>query len=238
MLSVSVVVPTFNERGNIEPLVRGIQSALAGRDFEILIVDDASPDGTGELVRSLSKTVPQLRLVSKERRQGIGAALHFGYDRARLEVLLSMDADLSFDPADIPRLLRPIEDGFDMVVGARHTAGGAYETPNIRIRFKYWVSRWGNAVVRALIGLPISDYSGSFRALRRSVWERIETKDHSNCLLLEMILKAAAAGSKICEVPVAFRDRVRGESKLNIWAELPGYAFRLMRHAFRFRLRP
>ncbi len=237
MLSVSVVVPTFDERGNVEALVKGIRSALPGRDFEILVVDDASPDGTGELVRSLPKEIPELRLVPKEHRKGIGAALHFGCDRARLEVLLSMDADLSFDPADIPRLLRPIEDGFDMVVGARHAAGGAYETPSMRIRFKYWVSRWGNAVVRALIGLPISDYSGSFRALRRSVWERIETKDHSNCLLLEMILKAAAAGFRIGEVPVRFRDRRVGTSKLNLWAELPGYAFRLIRHAFQFRLR-
>ncbi len=237
MLSVSVVVPTYNERENIEPLAKGIRRALAGRKFEILIVDDASPDGTGELVRSLSKEIPQLRLVPKERRKGIGAALRLGYDRARLEVLLSLDADLSFDPADIPRLLQPIEDGLDMVVGTRHAPGGSYQTPRWRIRLKYWVSRWGNAVVRRLVGLPISDYSGSFRALRRSVWERIETSDDTNCLLLEMILESARAGCRICEVPVVFRDRVRGESKLNLWVELPGYALRLLRHAFRFRLR-
>jgi len=237
VLSVSVVVPTYNERENIGPLVKGIRAALSGRSYEILVVDDGSPDGTREQVRALSRTVPQLRLIEKPRKEGIGAALRYGYDRSRLAVLLSIDADLSFDTADIPRLLGPIEEGYDMSLGVRHAAGGGYETPDWRIRVKFWVSSLGNRFVAALLGHGVRDVSANFRALRRSVWERLKTSDNTNALLLEMILKARAARCRIYEVPVKFRDRRRGESKLNLVLELPRYLSRLIVYTLRYRFR-
>lgn len=236
MLSVSVVIPTYNERENIPILARRIHEVLAGRTHEILVVDDSSPDGTGEAVRGLSKEIGVLRLLSKERKEGIGAALRHGYDGARCEVLVSIDADLSFDPADIPRFLRLIEDGCDLVVGSRHMPEGSYEAAAFGVRIKKCISAWGNRFVRALLGLPVRDCSANFRAMRRTVWTAIDTQDNSNSLLLEMILKAVRAGFKVAELPVAFKDRLHGTSKLNLALELPRYFARLVVHTARFRL--
>ncbi|HAM36862.1 MAG TPA: dolichol-phosphate mannosyltransferase [Elusimicrobia bacterium] len=229
-LSVSVVVPTYNERDNIGPLLRQLDRALAGRQRDFIVVDDLSPDGTGDAVRELAREIANVRLVTKARKEGIGAALRCGYDLARHEVIASTDADLSFSPADMPRLLERIEAGADLALGCRHMRGGGYETPSWRTWLKFAVSRLGNRLVRRATGLDIRDYSANFRAIRRAVWAAIETRDNTNSLLLEMILKVRKRGFRIDEVPVSFADRVRGESKLNLWIEAPKFAFKLLRH--------
>lgn len=228
-LSVSVIIPTYNERANIEPLLTRIDLALAGRSREILIVDDQSPDGTDEEVRRLAKRLSGIRLVTKPRREGIGAALRVGYDLARYDVIVSLDADLSFSPEDIPRLLERIEAGCAMAVGCRHGSLGGYETPNWRIWLKFLVSRVGNRIVRRITGLPVRDYSANFRAIRREVWAAILTRENDNSLLLEMIIKVHRGGYRLEEVPVNFRDRVAGQSKLNLAVEAPKFLLKLLR---------
>lgn len=236
MLGVSIIIPTYNERDNIAPLAREIHAALGGRKHEILVVDDDSPDGTGQVVRELTKEIPALRLLPKERREGIGAALRHGYDQARCDVLLSMDADHSFAPEDIPRLLRLIEDGCDLVLGSRHMPGGAYEASTPGVLLKRLVSALGNRVVRWVTGLKVRDFSANFRAIRRAVWEEIRAEDNSNSLLLEMILKTAYSGHRIEEVPVRFRDRRHGSSKLNLAVEVPKFLPKLVYFTLKFRL--
>ncbi|MFH1724569.1 MAG: glycosyltransferase [Elusimicrobiota bacterium] len=236
MLSVSAVVPTYNERENIVILARQIHEALAGREHEILVVDDRSPDGTGEAVEALAKDIPGLSLVTKERREGIGAALRYGYDRARCDVLVSMDADLSFSTRDITLLIERIEAGYDLVLGCRHTKGGEYETPTWKVKLKYLISRLGNLVVGWMTGLHIHDFSANFRAIRRGVWRDIQTQENTNSLLLEMILKVNHCGYKIAEVPVAFADRLHGESKLNLAVEAPKFLAKLVYYTLKFRV--
>ncbi len=226
---VSVVIPTYDERDNIGPLVRQIDAALGARKHEILVVDDRSPDGTGEAVLELAKEVPGLRLLVKEERRGIGAALREGYDAASGDVILSIDADLSFSPADIPRLLAAVDSGADLALGCRHMAGSSYESPNLRVRLKLLFSRGGNLAVRRLTGLSVRDYSGNFRAIRRDVWRRLDTREDTNSMLLEMILKAHWNGFRIEEIPVAFVDRVRGVSKLDLALEAPKYLVKLIK---------
>lgn len=228
MLSVSIIIPSYNERDNIPILARELSAVLAGRDYEILVVDDNSPDGTGDIVRNLKKEIPALRLITRKNKEGIGAALRCGYNEARCDILLSMDADLSWSTNDIPRLLSLIDQGADMALGSRHMEGGAYEAPSWKIKLKRWVSTFGNKVVRFALGAHVRDYSSNFRAIRAKVWHEIETRDNSNSLLIETVLKVAYGGYDIREVPVAFKDRIHGQSKLNLYVEVPKFLVKLI----------
>lgn len=227
-LSVSVVIPTYNERQNVEILIPELHETLKGRPHEILVVDDRSPDGTGAAVLALAKTIPNVRLITKARREGIGAALRRGYDEGRCDILLSTDADLSFSTADVLKLIDGIESGSDLVLGCRHADGGRYLAPTLQIKLKHAVSMLGNMVVRAVTGLAVRDYSANFRAIRRDVWNTILTQENTNSLLLEMVIKVARVGRVITEVPVTFDDRRFGKSKLNLWVEAPKSVIRLM----------
>lgn len=236
MLSVSVIIPTYNERENIRILIGQLHEVLGAREHEILVVDDRSPDGTGAVVEVLAKADSRVKLAIKEKREGIGAALRYGYDLGKKDVLLSMDADLSFKTSEALKLLELIDSGFDLALGCRHKAGGSYEAPTLRVKAKFFVSRLGNRVIRGLVGLDLHDYSANFRAIRRSVWHAILTEENTNSLLLEMILKVKYRGFKIAEAPVSFADRVHGQSKLNLFIEAPKFLVNLLRYTFRFRV--
>lgn len=236
-LSVSVIIPTYNERENIGIVIRQLHDVLGAREHEILVVDDRSPDGTGAAVEALAKGDPRVKLVTKEKREGIGAALRHGYDLGQKDVLLSLDADLSFKTSEALTLLERIDDGFDLALGCRHKTGGSYEAPTLKVRMKFFVSRIGNRVIRLLVGLDLHDYSANFRAIRRGVWHEILTEENTNSLLLEMILKVKYRGFKIAEVPVSFVDRIHGQSKLNLLIEAPKFLLNLLRYTFRYRVR-
>ena len=237
MLSVSVIIPTYNERENIGILIGQIHDMLGVREHEILVIDDRSPDGTGAVVKALSQGDSRVRLVTKEMREGIGAALRYGYDLGTMDVLLSLDADLSFDTFEALKLLELIDSGRDLALGCRHKTGGSYEAPTLKVKFKLLVSRLGNRVIRGLVGLDLHDYSANFRAIRRSVWHKILTEQNTNSLLLEMILKVHSCGFKIAEVPVSFADRIHGQSKLNLFIEAPKFLVSLLKYTFQYRVR-
>ena len=236
MLSVSVIIPTYNERENIGILIGQLRETLGAREHEILVVDDRSPDGTGAAVEALAKADPRIKLVVKDKREGIGAALRCGYDLGKKDVLLSLDADLSFSTPETMKLLELIDAGFDLALGCRHKTGGSYEAPTLRVKAKFFVSRLGNRVIRALVGLDLHDYSANFRAIRRSVWRAILTEENTNSLLLEMILKVKYGGFKVAEVPVSFADRIHGQSKLNLYIEAPKFLVKLLKFTLRYRV--
>lgn len=220
---LSVIIPTYNERENIQRLLPRLAAALADVSYEVVVVDDCSPDGTGDAVGDLARAGHPARLISKPVKEGIGAALRVGYHAGRGRLLASLDADLSFDPADLRRLMTRVAGGADVVVGSRHVAGSAYEAPTLRVRFKRFTSRTTNALLRRLTGIPISDFTANMRVLRREAWTTIETQEKTNLLLFEMILKAYVRGFIIAEAPVAFRNRRFGESKLRLAREAPKF---------------
>ncbi len=233
--SLSIVIPTYNERENIKILVPDIINTFSDVESEILVVDDKSPDGTGEEIISLSQIYPQVRLITKDVRKGIGSAIREGYNLAKNDVILSTDSDLSFNTRDMRRLYDTICSGYDLAVGCRHKEGGEYEVTNYRVRLKKFISQNGNRVVRFVSGLDIKDFSANFRAIRRVVWRQIETRENTNALLMEMILKCAYRGARIIEVPVSFRDRRYGVSKLNMWIETPKFLIKLIKYVFLYR---
>jgi len=154
---ISLVLPTYEERENIERLLPSVAAVLAHLSYEIVVVDDRSPDGTGDAVLRFRDAGHPARLVSKERKEGIGAALRVGYDESQGAVIMSMDADLSFEPADLLRLYDRIEQGADLVVGTRHGVASGYDAPTPSIRVKRFVSTAGNRLLGAVTGIPLTE---------------------------------------------------------------------------------
>jgi len=226
--SLSIVLPTYNEKENLQIFIPAIQESFKAIDYEILVVDDNSPDGTPEFVTALSRKFPNIKLVLRDKKEGIGAALKTGYDLAQKEIILSSDADLSFSSSDMFRLYEKMEEGYDMVIGSRHSQGGFYESRRINTKFKYLASRLGNIVLRLLSGIRLSDFSANFRAIRKTSWNLIKTKERTNVILFEMIVKAKAAGIRITEIPVAFKERAYGKSKLNLGFEVLRFIIKLI----------
>lgn len=236
MPELSIVIPTYNEKDNIGILIQNIAEALQGIAYEVVVVDDRSPDGTGEVVLALVRQGQPVRLLSKEKKEGIGAALRAGYQSCTTPIIASTDADLSFNARDLRKLYEQVKSGYDLVVGTRHSQGSFYETPNRTIWFKHLVSLAGNRTLRALTGIPLDDFSGNFRAFTKRAWDAIDTHENTNSLLFEMILKAYVKGCKVQQIPVAFHDRRYGASKLRLSWEAPKFFMKLMKYLWQYRI--
>lgn len=211
---VTVVVPTFNERENISD----ITSAITAHGYRILIVDDGSPDGTGAIADEMSTTNSSVSVLHRSEKLGLGPAYAAGFDRVlggASQVVVEMDADFSHDPDDLPRLVAALENA-DLVIGSRYVAGGAApDWPWLR-RF---ISRSGNVYARAMLGIPVHDATAGFRAFRREALARLPyaTAEASGYgFQVEMAWRAHEAGMRVVEVPITFRDRTKGNSKMGL----------------------
>jgi dolichol-phosphate mannosyltransferase len=218
MTLVSVVLGTYNESDNITKLIPAIESIFKGEkiDGEILVVDDSSPDGTGDIVRGFVSEYGNVRLLSRPRKLGPGSAHAEGYKHAAGEVIIGMDTDFSHDPADIPRFIAKISEGYDLVQASRYVPGGAYEVKSFQTLKKSLASRAGNILVRFLTRVPIHDFTTSFRAMRRKVVQEVVTESTGNSFFMEFIVKAYRNGFNLIEIPIVFKDRVVGKSKLKL----------------------
>jgi dolichol-phosphate mannosyltransferase len=218
-MSTWAILPTYNEAANLPRLVEALTSLV--RDLRLLVVDDASPDGTGALADALAAREPRVRVLHRVGERGLGTAYLAGFREALAngaEALLTMDCDFSHDPAAVPRLLEALP-GADLVIGSRYVRGGRIEGWPAQRRF---ISKTANAFVHALFGLPAADCTSGFRLYRRGVvegipWERVRSTGYS--FLVESLYWAARQGQvRIVEVPICFKDRQLGKSKLG-WRE-------------------
>ncbi len=234
-LQVSVVIPSYNERENIEATVSAIAGELTARGyaFEIVIVDDMSPDGTGEVVKKLGKKIPQVRLIENPVKNGIGYALSKGYDAAAGQVIVSTDADNSVDPTFITKALQKIDEGFDVVVGCRHCPGGYYEAKEEWYNFiRIPISKTGNAFTRLLSGIPVNDFSLNFRAFKKKFWHPRECHSTGNAFMLEVVYVAAKHGARVAQIPVRFMERKKGATKTRVGKEALKFFKRLLELRF------
>jgi dolichol-phosphate mannosyltransferase len=211
---VTVVVPTYNERANLETIVE----AVLAHGYRVLIVDDASPDGTGDLADQLAVRQDHVEVLHRQQKQGLGPAYAHGFRHAqagRARVICEMDADFSHNPDDLPRLIDEIrEDRADLAIGSRYVPGGA--TPDWPLHRRI-LSRGGNLYARLMLGLPVNDATAGFRAFRAEALADLEAdtcQASGYGFQVEMTWRAARRGLRITEVPVVFRDRVYGESKM------------------------
>jgi dolichol-phosphate mannosyltransferase len=213
---VLVIIPTYNEIENLERIVERLLAAVPA--VHALVVDDASPDGTGELADKLAAGEPRVHVLHRDEKEGLGPAYvaGFSWGRARgFDVLVEMDADGSHAPEQLPDLLAALERGADLALGSRYVPGGrVVDWPLHRLL----LSRAGNTYVRWALRLPLRDATGGYRAFRRAVLERIDyaaVASQGYCFQVDLALRAYDAGFRVVEVPITFVERERGTSKMS-----------------------
>jgi dolichol-phosphate mannosyltransferase len=210
-----VVLPTYDEASNLERIVLAAREHLP-EDARILVVDDNSPDGTGEIAERLAGELSGLSVLHRARKEGIGPAYVAGFRRALDEgadLVAQMDADFSHDPADLPRLIEAAG-GADLVLGSRYVDGGAVTDWGPVRRA---ISRGGSAYARTVLGVAVRDLTGGFKVFRRTVLEAIGLDSISStgyAFQVETTYRAVRAGFRVVEVPITFTERRVGESKM------------------------
>jgi dolichol-phosphate mannosyltransferase len=211
-----LVLPTYNEAANLEPIVAAIRAQLPP-DRRLLIVDDGSPDGSGEIADRLAAAHADVEVLHRPRKGGLGPAYVAGFRRALAggaELVAQMDADFSHDPADLPRLLAAAAEA-DLVLGSRYVEGGGVADWGPLRRL---ISRGGSAYARALLGVGVRDLTGGFKVFRRAVLEAIDLETIPSlgyAFQVETTFRSLRAGFRVVEVPIVFRDRRVGESKMS-----------------------
>ena len=218
MSGVWLVLPTYNEAENLERIVRASLPHLAetGLAHRILVVDDNSPDGTGDIAARLAQDIEVVEVLHRPRKAGLGPAYLAGFERALeggADLMMEMDSDFSHDPADISRLVEAVSDT-DLVLGSRYVRGGGVQDWGVGRRI---VSRGGSLYAKAVLGVPVQDLTGGFKVFRRAVLEGLDLSGldtNGYGFQIEMTYRALNAGFRVKEVPIIFRARTAGKSKM------------------------
>lgn len=213
-----LILPTYNEAENLEPFVRAVLPQLesTGLEHTVLVVDDNSPDGTGQVADRLAQELERVRVLHRPRKEGLGPAYLAGFEVALAEgaeLILEMDSDFSHDPTDLPRLIATTGSA-DLVLGSRYVPGGGVEEWGIVRRM---LSRGGSSYARLLLGVPVRDLTGGFKCFHRRVLETIDLEHvHADGygFQIELTYRAVQAGFTVTEVPITFRERRVGRSKM------------------------
>ena len=215
-MPVAVVLPTYNEAENIDRLLRELRSIVP--EARLLVVDDASPDGTGRLAEACAAKLGSIDVVHRAVKDGLGNAYRFAFERVvgeGFDVVVTMDSDFSHDPQVIPRMLDAIESGSDVVVGSRYVPGGGTRDWPLHRRL---LSRWGNVYTGWILGVGVRDCTSGFRAYRASALAAIHpetTRADGYAFLTELMVRSVRQGARVVEVPIVFVDRRYGTSKMS-----------------------
>ncbi|MCU1345374.1 MAG: hypothetical protein JWL70_1640 [Acidimicrobiia bacterium] len=211
-----VVLPTFNERENIEEVLDLVRASVP--TAHVLVVDDGSPDGTADAAEIVGKQLGQIEVIRRDAKGGLGSAYRHGFAHglaAGFEILVEMDSDLSHNPEALPALLAAVELGADLSIGSRYVPGG--EIPDWRLHRRL-LSRWGNRYASVVLGLAVRDATSGYRAYRADMLRSIDlTSVHADgyAFQIEMAYRVVAERGRVVEVPISFVDRVRGTSKMS-----------------------
>ncbi len=213
----TVCLPTYNERENLESMVRALGGVLREGD-RVLVIDDASPDGTGAIADRLAAELPFVGVLHRERKEGLGPAYLAGFARTLAdgaELVLEMDCDFSHDPKDVPRLIAAAEQGADLVLGSRYIRGGSI--PNWGL-VRRAISLGGNIYAQVFLQSRLRDLTGGFKCFRRQVLEAVDLAaidSKGYAFQIETTYRVVRAGFRVVEVPIAFVDREQGHSKMS-----------------------
>ena len=225
MRNTCIIIPTYNERENIKHALLASYEHVP--DAHVLVVDDNSPDGTAHIVRTEQKNLPRLSLLLREQNRGLGRAYCDGFknvlDNDDVDVVVTMDADLSHDVAEVPHMLQLLERGYDVVIGSRYVSGGQTENWDWRRRL---LSRSANLYARTILGIPIHDLTAGFYCFRKELLRAIDVnsiRSDGYAFQIELKCRFFELGARIAEHPIIFHERREGKSKLDqrvVWEAL------------------
>ena len=226
-INISIVIPVYNEKINILPLTEEMLKTFEhlATALEIIYVDDNSPDGTADEVIRVAKKYPQVRLAQHGKKEGIGAAHHYGYQQARGKYVLCIDADFSQSSMDLLKFIQNLDNGYDVVIGSRYMKEGAQLGKGL---VRDLGSRMMNIFAKVLLGIPLADATHTFRGFRRTVFDtvadKLDEKGHPG-FQIQFTFWALKKGYKVTEIPIRFveREEGRGESKISIRKEVPRF---------------
>jgi len=217
---ISIIVPMFNEQDNVEGTAEKIRLVMDDfeGDWELLLVDDGSADDTGRLIDEVSDRYPNVRAFHHDSNLGVGRALRTGFEEAEGEIIVTVDADLSYDPKDIPRLVSTMrERNADVVLSSPyHAEGRTSDVPFYRLL----ISQLGNTILRLALGTDVSCVTSIFRAYRKSMIDRLELSSDGKSIEPEIVARALAMGFHIEEIPATLKGRVKGKSKFRFRREV------------------
>ncbi len=211
-----IVLPTFNEADNIVEVLQKLRAVVP--EASVLVVDDASPDGTADLVEEVAEQIGDVSVMRRPAKSGLGSAYRDGFRRGLsvgYDVMVEMDSDLSHDPAALPSLLSAVADGAALALGSRYIPGGSIPDWSW---YRRALSRWGNRYAAAVLGIDVKDATSGYRAYRAEALTNIDfhtVQADGYGFQVEMAYRVLASGGRIVEVPITFTDRVRGESKMS-----------------------
>lgn len=231
-----IVTPTYNEKDNIHTFVAAVRGALPEAD--ILIVDDNSPDGTGDMADSMAAKDPHVRVLHRASKSGLGTAYLQAFDKGLsegYERFFEMDADLSHDVRYLPDFVRALDDGADVVIGSRNIPGGGVEGWGVG---RHVLSKGGSLYSRSVLGLSVRDLTSGYKAFSKRALEAIKLSDvvsNGYSFQIELTYRAIRKGMRVVEVPIVFVDRTAGRSKMNrrIFVEAVGMVWKLRLAALR-----
>jgi dolichol-phosphate mannosyltransferase len=215
-MRATVCLPTYNERENLAPMLTALGGVLRDGD-RVLVIDDSSPDGTGELADRLAGELPFVDVLHRERKEGLGPAYIAGFRQAlagSAELVLEMDCDFSHDPADVPRLIAAAEEGADLVLGSRYVRGGAVGDWGLVRRA---ISRGASLYTGLFLRMHVKDPTGGFKCFRRQVLETLDLEaitPRGYAFQIETTYRVRRAGFRVVEIPITFNERTAGRSKM------------------------
>ncbi|HEU5363817.1 MAG TPA: polyprenol monophosphomannose synthase [Gaiellaceae bacterium] len=216
-MRATVCLPTYNERENLPRMVEALGGVLRAGD-RVLVIDDSSPDGTGDIADRLAAEHPFVDVLHRERKEGLGRAYVAGFRRVLetdAELVLEMDCDFSHDPADVPRLIAAAEDGADLVLGSRYVAGGGTRNWGLLRRL---ISRGGSLYTGLFLRMGVKDPTGGFKCFRRTALERLDLDaitPRGYAFQIETTYRLKQLGCRVVEIPITFVDREVGTSKMS-----------------------
>ncbi len=211
-----LILPTYNEAQNLEAVLRSARAAIP--TAEILVIDDGSPDGTADLGDELAEELGQIRVIRRSGKQGLGSAYRLGFRlglEQNFDILVEMDSDLSHDPASLPDIVAGVRGGAALTIGSRYVPGGSIPSWSL---YRRLLSRWGNLYAKALLGFEPVDATSGYRAYSAAIVDEIDlsrVRADGYGFQVEMAYRIHMLGGKITEVPISFRDRELGESKMS-----------------------
>jgi dolichol-phosphate mannosyltransferase len=216
-MRATICLPTYDERPNLEPMLRALAGVLRPGD-RVLVIDDASPDGTGELAEQLAGELDFVDVLHRPEKEGLGPAYLAGFRRlldGDTELILEMDCDFSHDPRDVPRLIAAVENGADLALGSRYVPGGKVRSWGLVRRL---ISRGASVYTALFLRMGVKDPTGGFKCFRREVLETIDldaVTARGYAFQIETTYRAKQAGFRVVEVPITFDDRTEGSSKMS-----------------------